>query len=392
MTLPMLGWVAKNTDTETCSFTGPDGKCQNPQATCAKPGPVADPNRANVPTDVNWVVQWVKNMVDEKKLPVRFFAFDNEPDLWGYTHYDVHPKCTTYDEILSKYLEYASAVRAAAPQAELLGPVSCCWYFYWNSAAGEADKAKHDKRDFLPWFLEQVRQHDEKARVRTLDALDIHYYPEGLYNDNADAATAQARLQGTRALWDKTYVDPSWIKEPVNLVPRMKQVIAENYPGTKLFISEWNFGADKTMNGALAIADVLGIYGQEAVYAATYWRFPELNSPGFFGFKMYTNYDDQGSRFGDSALPATSSNRDQVSVYASRDSRTGKTMVMLINKLPDRSIPVSLQMDGIKGDKAELFRYGQDNAQGITRQSLALTTDSTVTLPPYSITLLVMEG
>ena len=34
---------------------------------------------------------------------------DNEPDLWGYTHYDVHPECPTYEEILDKYLAYADA-------------------------------------------------------------------------------------------------------------------------------------------------------------------------------------------------------------------------------------------------------------------------------------------
>jgi hypothetical protein len=29
----------------------------------------------------------------------------------------------------------------------------------------------------------------------------------------------------------------------------MKQLLAEHYPGTKLGISEWNWGADKTTNG-----------------------------------------------------------------------------------------------------------------------------------------------
>ena len=46
--------------------------------------------------------------------------------------------------------------------------------------------------------------------------------------------------------------------------------------------SEWNWGADKTMNGALALADVLGILGREDVYLANYWRYPEPQSPGFF--------------------------------------------------------------------------------------------------------------
>ena len=31
-----------------------------------------------------------------------------------------------------------------------------------------------------------------------------------------------------------------------------------------LAIGEWNWGAEKTVNGALAIADVLGIFGRDA--------------------------------------------------------------------------------------------------------------------------------
>ncbi len=40
-----------------------------------------------------------------------FVAMDNEPDLWGDTHYDVHPKCPTYEEILAEYLQYAPLVK-----------------------------------------------------------------------------------------------------------------------------------------------------------------------------------------------------------------------------------------------------------------------------------------
>jgi hypothetical protein len=83
-------------------------------------------------------------------------------------------------------------------------------YFYRNgdygytgsSAAGATDKANHDGQDFLPWFLDEMRWHDQQAGVRTLDVLDVHYYPEGLYNDDddVDPATAAHRLRSTRSL------------------------------------------------------------------------------------------------------------------------------------------------------------------------------------------------
>ena len=410
MTLPTLGWVAKNDDNNTCSFPTADGKCSNAGgANCEKPGEIADPNRANVPSDVDAIVRWVEHLLDEKQFAVPFFAMDNEPDVWGYTHYDVHPKCTTYDEILSKYLEYAMAVRAVAPEAELLGPVSCCWHFYWNSAAGLVDKLKHSNKDFLPWFLAEVRKHDAEAGLRTLDVLDIHYYPAGLYTDQVDAKIAASRLASTRSLWDKTFVDESWIGQAVYLIPRMKQLIAENYPGVKLFISEWNWGAEKTMNGALAIADVLGIFGREDLYGAAYWRHPPLGSPGFLAFKLYTNYDDEGGRFGDTSVAAVVSGAAAaasklgqaaapgagdglVSAYASTDSETGKLYVMLLNKDPLNDADATLELAGFQPqESAMLYRYSQAKIGEIVQEAVMVGPRTRIKLPAYSITLLVAE-
>jgi hypothetical protein len=394
VTLPTLGWVAKNSDTNTCSFPASDGGCGDAEkADCDTPGAIADPNRANVPSDVSSAVDWVKHLLNDKKFAVRFFAMDNEPDIWGTTHYDVHPSCTTYEEIRDKYIEYASAVRAVAPNAELLGPVSCCWYFYWNSAAGTLDKIKHAGQDFLPWFVDSIRQHDQQAGVRTLDVLDIHYYPEGLYNDDADPVTAAHRLRSTRSLWDKTYADESWIGEPVNLISRMKQLLAEHYPGTRLGISEWNWGADKTVNGALAIADVLGIFGREDVYLAGYWRYPDMGSPGFYAFKMFMNYDGQGGHFGETSVQATSSAPDQISSYAALDSTHKRLTLMLVNKNPNAELPATLEIKSFDPHaKAMLYRYSSASPGAIVSAPVTLDQSGAQTLPAYSISLFEIEA
>lgn len=391
LTIPTLGWVAKNNDTNTCSFPTDDGQCGDAsQANCEKPGAIADPKRANVPIDVQSDLEWLRHLKGALYTP-QFVAMDNEPDIWGHTHYDVHPSCTTYDEIRDTYLKYAGAVRAQNPNAQLLGPVSCCWYYYWNSAAGDQDRAAHDGQDFLPWFLQQVRQHDEAAGVRTLDVLDIHYYPEGLYNDDADADTAARRLRSTRSLWDETYVDESWINQPVALIPRMHKLIAQNYPGTKLGITEWNWGADRTMNGALALAEVLGIMGREDVYLANYWRYPEPNSPGFYAFKLFTNYDDQGGHFGNVSLAATSSQPGWVSAFAAQ-SDGGRLTLLLINKDPQRAATVSLGSPGaLPAGQATLFRYSQA-AETIVRTTLPGVAPTSLVLPAYSLSLVVIEA
>ena len=112
----------------------------------------------------------------------------------------MHPTCSTYEEILLKYLEYATAIREVAPDAELMGPVMCCWFDYWGTAPGPADSSDED---FLGWFLRHVREHDEANGRRTLDVVDVRYYPQAdVVNDRVDAETAALRLRSTRSLYD----------------------------------------------------------------------------------------------------------------------------------------------------------------------------------------------
>jgi Glycoside hydrolase family 44 len=342
--VPTLGWVARNDDQATCSFpVGDHCLSATDVGDCTGDGPVADPKTANVESTPEMVADWIGGVVGEGHGP-RFIAMDNEPELWGVTHYDVHPDCPTYEEILDKYLSYATAIREAAPDAELTGPVMCCWYDYWDIAPGPADGSGED---YLTWFLRNVRAHDEDYGKRTLDVVDVHYYPQSdVYNDKTDPETSARRLRSTRSLWDPHYADESWIEAPIELIPRLERTIEATYPDTPLFISEWNFGADTSMNGALAIADALGIYGREGVYAAAYWRNPPVGSPGWFAFKMHGNYDDRGSRFGGRVVPAEVAAVDQISAYAALDDTVGRLRVMLINKDPENDLDVPLEIDG----------------------------------------------
>ncbi len=392
MALPTLGWVARDA-TGACSFPNGDGTCgDGDMATCRDKGPVADPALTSVPSDVASVRRWIEHMVLTQGYDVRFFAMDNEPELWGETHYDVHPTCATYDEMLGKYLEYASMVREVAPDAELLGPVTCCWHYYWNSPSGDMDKLRHGNQEYIPWFLDEVRKHDEEHGVRILDVLDIHYYPDGVFGGGNDAATAAHRVRATRSLWDATYVDESWINEPIALVPRMKQVIAEHYPGLKLGITEWNFGGEDHISGALAVAETLGIFGREDLYLANYWTYPPIGSPAYLAFKLYTNYDGAGSRFGDSSVGATSS-AEAVSAYAALVSARGELTLMLINKDPAQDLTATLDLRNVATNgAATLYRYSAAASGEIISQPFDLSAGNTITLPAASITLMVLEG
>jgi len=330
------------------------------------------------------VQAWVERLVVDDGLRIDFVAMDNEPELWGHNHYDVHPTCPTYEEILDKYLTYADAVGAVAPDAKLLGPVACCWYDFWGTAPGARDD---EDADYLTWFLDHVRRHDERVGRRSLDLLDVHYYPQSdVYNDETDADTAARRLRSTRSLWDPTYEDESWIGEPIRFIPRMRETITAAYPGTGLAISEWNFGADTTMNGALAIADVLGIYGRDGVDLAAYWRHPPPRSPGYFAFKMHGNYDGRGSSFAGKAVEVTTS-VDLVSAYAATEGDLVR--VMLVNKSPDNDVTVPVHIDGATPrGPADLYRYSEAVPTEIVQERLTAGSDAlSFDLPASSITV-----
>ncbi len=396
LSIPTLGWVAKDDSADTCSFPLANGECGDAfEVNCDNPSVLADPNQANVPSDVDSIRAWMRHLkATHGAENIKIIAMDNEPELWGYTHYDVHPTCTTYQEILQKYIAYATMVREEMPTAELAGPTTCCWHYYWNSPAGRRDKWSNGNDAFLPWFLDNMRAYDQRKGVRHLDILDIHYYPaSGIFNQDVSDRTSATRLRSTASLWDEGYRDESWIDKSIYLIPRMQELIDEHYPGTKFGLSEWNFGAEDSINGSLAIADTLGIFGRENLYFATYWTHPAINTPGYFAFKLFGNYDDKGGRFGDLSVPALSDDDERVSSFASIDSQTGFLHVVLINKLPATIIKPTIVIDQFDGQEtASVYRYSSADIAAI--QELVLTGQDgrfELSLPPYSINHLVIR-
>jgi hypothetical protein len=421
--IPALGWVARDGDSRTRSVGVPPGgglplgvltgaiagydPSANREATsirsfARKGGPFADPpdgSDGRVYQD-EWVHHLVSRFGSASAGGVRYYAIDNEPDLWGETHTDVHPVQPGYDDMLATFLAYAEAIKDVDPAALVLGPALSGWtgYFYSGRDRGtdnfrtHADRRAHGDIPFLPWWLDQVRQHDERVGRRTLDVLDVHYYPQGqgIYSGATDNGTNALRLRSTRSLWDSRYPDESWIREPVQLIPRLREWIDRYYPGTLLAIGEWNWGAERTMNGALAIADVLGIFGREGVDLAAYWTTPPRRSPGALAFALYTNYDGRGGAFGDLALSTSSDAPDDVAAYGSIDIRTGDLVIVAINKRPDVDLLTTFHLEGfVPSGQARLYRYGEDDPLAIRDLGdvNGVGRELSLTLPRSSITL-----
>jgi hypothetical protein len=249
---------------------------------------------------------------------------DNEPDLWSSTHSEIHPTPATYAEMVERSTDFAAGIKAAAPGALVFGPVN----YGWQGMVDLQSASDANKRDFLEYYLDAMKAAEQSAGKRLLDVLDVHWYPEAqgdgarIVDDGVGAGEVEARLQAPRSLWDKDYTETSWITQwstqgPIYLIPRLQAKIAAHYPGTKLSISEYNYGAGGDISGGLAQADVLGVYGREDLFAATVWLMSSKNSFLYAGFAMYRNYDGAGATFGDTSIKAATSDVAATSIYAS---------------------------------------------------------------------------
>ena len=345
VTVPIAGWVSAD-ESGPCPSKPTDAQIAQrfvpilPKkgAAFAYPPSTSD-GKVYADEFVAWLESQFPNAQTDASRRI-FYMLDNEPDLWSATHSEIHPNPVTYAEIVQRSTDFAGAIKSVAPQALVFGPASYGWAGYVN-LQGASDA---NNRDFLEFFLDSMKSAEQAAGRRLLDVLDVHWYPEAtgggarITDDGVSEAEVGARLAAPRSLWDTTYTETSWItqastKGPIELIPRLMDKIAKHYPGTKLSISEYNYGAGGDISGGLAEADALGIFGREGLFAASMWPLSKTNTFLFAGFAMYRNYDGMGATFGDTSIDATTSAVDKTSAYASIFSASGtNVVVVLLNK------------------------------------------------------------
>jgi hypothetical protein len=370
-----------------------------------------DPRDTSIPITPEFAKEWMRHLITRYKNAsaggVLFYELDNELDLWPDTHRDVHPKFPDTEETVNVSIAYAKAIKEADASAMALGPVgwgllSLISSGYDQHGGNGADRLAHGNVPFGEWFLKQMKEYETVHHIRILDYYDNHIYPQAsdVFSTKTDEVTNATRLRSTRGLWDPTYVDESWIKDmgdpfdKVMFIPRMQKMIANNYPGTKTAITEYNWGGLNTLNGALTQADILGIFGREGLDLAALWDPAGINDPWAYAFRMYRNYDGKGSMFGETSVSAVSDDQEKLSAYASIRRSDNALLVIVINK--DHSAQSQSSVVSITGfansGKAQVFRYSSNNLtriESLPEQSLN-SGGFNATFPSYSITLFVM--
>lgn len=394
------------TDEITCgNGRSPDG---DPNADGPRILTIPDPNNIAATYPASHQGDWVQHMIDTwgdaASGGMTYYSLDNEPGLWSFDHWDVHPTGATYDEVWGKMEEYGALIRSKDANAIITGGEEWGWSGYFMSGidmenGDNADRDAHGGVEWYDYMLDQAKTYDDANGVRILDVLTAHFYPQGgEFSDDVSTSMQQLRNRSTRALWDTAYVNESWIggtfhEGKVQLIPRLKSWVANHYPGTKIGITEYNWGAETHINGATAQADILGILGRDGVDIATRWVVPPTGSFVYNAFKMYRNYDGSHSKFGDTSVSASGPNPDNVAVFAAIRSADNALTLMIVCKTLSGSTAATVNLANFN-DSGTAERWQFDTTNTITHPAdLAVASSSlSLTLPAQSITLLVIPA
>jgi hypothetical protein len=425
LTVPIIGWVAKlgPSRASLASYsiskygaqTGSDPYWSDAGNGIASPSGLNittnNPTDANMTADTNFQAGWVQHLTNTWGTATNggllYYIMDNEWSLWDSTHRDVHPVGATMNEVFTDFCNYATMVKGIDPNALVAGPEEWGWpgYLYsgydqqWSGAnndytpADYPDRKAHGGQDFGPWFLSQVQARSQAAGRRLLDIFTLHCYPQedNVSGNAVDSATELLRNESTRQFWDSNYVDPSWIDSVIVLIPRMKSWVATNYPGTKIGITEYNWGAEPSINGATAQADILGIFGREGLDLATRWTTPDPSTPTYKAIKMYRNYDGNKSTFGDTSILTTVPNPDNLSAFSAVRTSDGAMTLMVINKDLNNVTPITANITNFNAI-GTVQRWQLTSVNVINQLANITLTNKVLSdmLPAQSITLFVL--
>ena len=340
-----------------------------------------------------------------------FVSLDNEPELWNSTHLEVQgPNPVSSDDYIAKTITMTEALKNQFPDMVIFGPVHYGFQGIYNWQ-GELGATPNGANWFPDKYLTALSAASATYGKPLVDVYDFHWYAEeydadgnrsiDLTGTTLTDAQVQLIVQSPRNLWDSTFTDSTnsnpWIYQelgntPINLLGRLQAKINAEFPGMKISLTEYENGGWNHIAGTIAQADNLGIFGSQGVFAANFWPPNGTYSYALGGFRAFRDFDGAGANFGDTSLQATSSNVQNVMVYASSDSATpGRFVVVAINR------STSSQVTAISGlalsGTAELYQMTATSAQGqnpVEPVSIGTVTVSgatlTITLPALSVT------
>ncbi len=427
MTIPTIGWVPRadsplthpyfagfsvaryGAQQSTDPFDADAGNGIRPDGATLVTG--NDPHDTSSEADATFQRGWIAHLQatfgGAAAGGVRFYSLDNEVMLWNSTHRDVHPLPTTYDETWSRAADYGAAIKQQDPAAQVTGPVTWGYCDLFGSAADNcldgADRQAHGGLPFVAWYLQQICANPLAGGAHAVDYLDLHYYPQGsnvALSDDDSATTAALRLRSLRELYDPDWVSESWIADlgdfdanhydKPELIPRVRAWIDQYCPGTRLAITEYNWGNDGTGSGAVAQAELFGIFAREGVDMAARWVAPAATTRVERAFTLFLDYDGAHSRVQGDSVAAHSADVDVLGAYAFHSG--ARTFVLLTNKTTAAQ-DAALDFAAAPGSAWTLYGFDATHpVHAIDSGTLAGSALTLSGLPAMSANLLVIQA
>ncbi|WP_295158211.1 glycoside hydrolase family 44 protein [uncultured Ruminococcus sp.] len=340
---------------------------------------------------------------------IQGYSMDNEPSLWHMTHARMHPNQCTCEEIIDKNVTMAKAVKQLDPDAEVFGPALYGYSAFVNfSTAPDWNTIKSEHQDyrwFIDYYLDEMKKAEDENGVRLVDALDVHYYTEAKgecgersCKHYSNEACVKARFDSVKSLWDETYKEDSWITDTggtfLPLLPNLKQSIDQYYPGTKIAITEYDFGGSYDICGAIAEVEALGAFMQNDVYLATLFAMEADYQCA--AIDLFTNYDGNGGHFGDTLLTSETDNFDRVTAYAATEGDDTDVLTLVVtNKAFKDKTTANITIKGGEYSYCHLYGLNSFAAQvfDMTDENPAVTVSGdtiTLEMEPETVSLLVL--
>ncbi|MGN0690588.1 MAG: glycoside hydrolase family 44 protein [Oscillospiraceae bacterium] len=306
----------------------------------------------------------------------------------------------TVEDYIEKNISLAETIKKSDSNALVIGggfgsPESCVSFpenSGWN-------KYKNEYSWFIDFYLDSINRESKAKGARLIDVLDVKYFPDektsygmNIISDNSDEAN-KLRIQSVRALWDGSYTNDGEYKEFYPLLPTLQASINEYYPGTKLSLTEYNFGGGGNISGGIAQVEALGCFAEEGVFLAC--LSPERNADTVYQYSainLFTNFDGNGGNFGNVSVRSDNSNNELCSSFAAIDNE-GTLNIILANKSDSLTETINVKISSeYKYTSAKTFGFSDGRPEITEGESFAVSGDEiTVELEPYSVVLVSLS-
>lgn len=335
------------------------------------------------------------------------YFLDREPERWDINYGVLGLEPITSAELVERSSVLANTIKRIDRSALVYGPSINGIESYANLCNLEDwEQYRNNYSWFIDYYLDSMKKASDAAGVRLLDVLDLHFISEAksvilepIITSDSKFAN-QERMQAVRVLWDSSYTENSetanLYKQHTPIIPTVQASIRMYYPGTKLSFSEYNFGGENHISGGIAQADVLGIFGEQEVYMACL-----LPGSGSYvyqksGINIYTNYDGEGSSFGDVSVYSDNGGDHMSSVHAAvSENDDSRLTAVLINKneYEDKAAEITIKSD-VEFSGAKVYGFNSESPDIVLMDTIDDIKDNAFTfvMEPLTVYLLEFDG